>query len=197
MKTIIYFRRCRPTDVILSSSYLYFSHQSEKKIVGTCGGLTNHPYVGKSICDTPLVPLRQEQQIFVCILSKPPLLVTCGFIVNHGFHGWLQLLPRWAWVLLICFIIFWRIFFNGMFLVLGFVMLLTLFRNASFWTFQHVPAIFSNSQADEAYRGTNGCGHEAALWCIIVSICELIKEFEYSLFVSSIYLLWLKLYVRK
>ena len=40
-KTIIHSGRCGPTDVILSSSYLYFSHQSEKKIVGTCGGLTN------------------------------------------------------------------------------------------------------------------------------------------------------------
>jgi len=43
-----------PTNVILSLSYLYFSHQSEKKIVGTCGGLTNHPYVRKSTRDTPL-----------------------------------------------------------------------------------------------------------------------------------------------
>jgi len=60
-KTIIHFRRCGPTNVILSLSYLYFSHQSEKKIVGTCGGLTNHPYVGKSTRDTPLITRGNDE----------------------------------------------------------------------------------------------------------------------------------------
>jgi len=43
-----------PTHLILSWSYQGFSHGSEKKIVGVRGGLTNHPHVGKSTCDTPL-----------------------------------------------------------------------------------------------------------------------------------------------
>ena len=49
-----------PTWVILSRSYQYFSHRSEKKIVGIWGGLTNQPYIRKSTCDTPLEGSRIE-----------------------------------------------------------------------------------------------------------------------------------------
>jgi hypothetical protein len=89
---------CGPTNVMLSSSYLYFSHWSENKIVGTCRELTNHPHVRKSTRDTPLhapvayslppppsslCTLSPSPPIGDLVLSLPPLIISRCRRYNH------------------------------------------------------------------------------------------------------------------